>query len=62
MPHQGPCPKLVESIAQTLVIAYKEPTEQLAETLSQAGCQCTVFEAGASARIRNLFTQLFVPA
>lgn len=34
--------RLVENIAQTFVIAYKEPTEQLTEVLSAAGCDCTV--------------------
>lgn len=33
---------LVNSIAQTFVIAYKEPTEQLVTVLSQFGCDCTV--------------------
>ena len=33
---------LVECIAQTFVIAYKEPTEQLVTTLQQFGCDCTV--------------------
>ncbi len=34
--------KLVDCIAQTFVIAYKEPTEQLTQTLTGAGCSCTV--------------------
>ncbi|MEL7352357.1 MAG: LPS biosynthesis glycosyltransferase [Cyanobacteria bacterium P01_A01_bin.116] len=33
---------LVAGIAQTFVIAYKEPTEQLSEVLTAAGCDCTV--------------------
>ncbi|MEL7356511.1 MAG: LPS biosynthesis glycosyltransferase [Cyanobacteria bacterium J06560_6] len=33
---------LVNCIAQTFIIAYKEPTEQLTETLTQYGCDCTV--------------------
>ncbi|MEL6554752.1 MAG: LPS biosynthesis glycosyltransferase [Cyanobacteria bacterium J06621_11] len=33
---------LIECVAQTFVIAYKEPTEQLTTVLSQFGCDCTV--------------------
>jgi len=37
-----PAPTLARAIGQTFVIAYKEPTEQLTQTLSQAGFSCTV--------------------
>ncbi|MEL6605979.1 MAG: LPS biosynthesis glycosyltransferase [Cyanobacteria bacterium J06614_10] len=33
---------LVDCLAQTFVIAYKEPTEQLTAALTAAGCQCSV--------------------
>jgi len=33
---------LVNRLAQTFVIAYKEPTEQLTQFLTEAGCDCTV--------------------
>ncbi|MEO0770503.1 MAG: LPS biosynthesis glycosyltransferase [Cyanobacteria bacterium J06649_4] len=33
---------LVSCLAQTFVIAYKEPTEQLTQVLTAAGCDCTV--------------------
>ncbi|MEM9149466.1 MAG: glycosyltransferase family 25 protein, partial [Cyanobacteria bacterium P01_F01_bin.3] len=36
-----PC-TLVDCIAQTFIIAYKEPTEQLTSALQQFGCDCTV--------------------
>ncbi len=42
MQNQGTYVPLVDCIAQTFVIAYKEPTEQLSQTLSQMGCDCTV--------------------
>jgi hypothetical protein len=42
MQNQGTYVPLVDCIAQTFVIAYKEPTEQLVKTLSQMGCDCTV--------------------
>ncbi len=42
MQNQGTRSKLVDRIDQTFVIAYKEPTEQLVETLSGQGCRCTV--------------------
>ena len=35
-------PRLVESIGQTLILAYKEPTEPLETALTQAGCHCKV--------------------
>lgn len=38
----GTSTTLVKCIAQTLIIAYKEPTEQLVGTLQQFGCDCTV--------------------
>ncbi len=34
--------KLLECIGQTLIVAYKESTEQLTKVLSQFGCDCTV--------------------
>ncbi len=37
-----PIDTLIDCIAQTFIIAYKEPTEQLTATLSDYGCQCTV--------------------
>ncbi len=40
--NRGTFDTLVNCIAQTFVIAYKEPTEQLMSTLSQSGCDCTV--------------------
>ena len=42
MQNQGTHQKLVDCIAQTLILAYKEPTEQLVATLTEAGCDCTV--------------------
>ena len=42
MENQGTSRPLVDYIAQTFVIAYKEPTEQLTNTLEQFGCDCTV--------------------
>ncbi len=42
MQNQGTYTRLVDCIAQTFVIAYREPTEQLSQTLSQMGCDCTV--------------------
>ncbi|MFE4105038.1 LPS biosynthesis glycosyltransferase [Almyronema epifaneia] len=35
-------PKLIDCIGQTLIVAYREPTEQLETTLTQAGCRCQV--------------------
>ncbi len=40
--NQGTHSQLVECIAQTFVIAYREPTERLTAALAQAGCDCTV--------------------
>ena len=40
--NQETCETLIDCIAQTFVIAYKEPTEQLMATLSQFGCDCAV--------------------
>lgn len=40
--NQGTRGQLVKCIAQTFVIAYREPTEQLTAALTQAGCDCTV--------------------
>lgn len=37
-----PHSKLVDCIAQTFVIAYKEPTEQLTQVLTKAGFDCSV--------------------
>jgi len=43
MQHQGTCQQsLVDCIDQTFIIAYKEPTEQLTRSLTDAGCRCTV--------------------
>lgn len=42
MQNRGTRSKLVDCIAQTFVIAYKEPTEQLTQALSDAGCECSV--------------------
>jgi len=42
MKNWGTFHTLVECISQTLVIAYKEPTEQLTRTLRGFGCDCTV--------------------
>ncbi|MGB7086532.1 MAG: LPS biosynthesis glycosyltransferase [Phormidesmis sp.] len=42
MQTQGTRRPLIDCIAQTFIIAYKEPTEQLTEALTQAGCDCTV--------------------
>jgi hypothetical protein len=42
MQNQGTCVQLVDCIAQTFVIAYKESTEQLSEMLSNAGFDCRV--------------------
>ena len=42
MQNPGTFSSLVDCIAQTFVIAYKEPTEQLTTALTQAGCDCTV--------------------
>ena len=42
MQNHGTSRRLVDCIAQTFVIAYKEPTEQLTQTLTAAGCSCTV--------------------
>lgn len=42
MQNWGTCRTLVDCIAQTFIIAYREPTEQLAATLTQAGCDCSV--------------------
>lgn len=42
MQNSGTFGNLVDCISQTFVIAYKEPTEQLTATLTQAGCDCTV--------------------
>lgn len=39
---QNPGPTLVSCIAQTFIIAYKEPTEKLTQVLSDYGCECTV--------------------
>ncbi|MBE9064754.1 LPS biosynthesis glycosyltransferase [cf. Phormidesmis sp. LEGE 11477] len=41
-PKPGTHQELLECIGQTLIVAYKEPTEQLTQALSQAGCDCTV--------------------
>ncbi len=38
----GTYQKLFECIGQTLVVAYKESTEQLTQELDQAGCSCSV--------------------
>lgn len=42
MQNPGTFSRLVDCIAQTFVIAYKEPAEQLTTALTQAGCDCTV--------------------
>ena len=42
MQNPGTFSSLVDCIAQTFVIAYKEPTEQLTTALTQSGCDCTV--------------------
>lgn len=42
MTNPGTSTALVDCIDQTLVIAYKEPTEQLTSVLQQIGCDCTV--------------------
>ncbi len=43
MQHSGNCqPRLVDCIDQTFIIAYKESTEQLTQTLTEAGCRCSV--------------------
>ncbi len=42
MQNHGTSRKLIDCIAQTFVIAYKEPTEQLTQTLTESGCSCTV--------------------
>jgi hypothetical protein len=42
MPNRINSYKLADCIAQTFVIAYREPTEQLSEVLSQAGFDCSV--------------------
>ncbi|MEL6814175.1 MAG: LPS biosynthesis glycosyltransferase [Cyanobacteria bacterium J06598_3] len=42
MQNQGTRHRLVDGIAQTFVIAYKEPTEQLTAVLTAAGCDCSV--------------------
>lgn len=42
MQNRGTRKRLVEGIAQTFVIAYKEPTEQLTAVLTEAGCDCSV--------------------
>lgn len=34
--------KLLECIGQTLIVAYKEPTDQLTQTLTEAGYNCSV--------------------
>ena len=35
-------PTLTQTIGQTFVIAYKEPTDQLTQTLTNAGLRCTI--------------------
>lgn len=42
MQNQGTRSRLVDGIAQTFVIAYKEPTERLTGVLTAAGCDCSV--------------------
>lgn len=42
MQNQGTRSRLVDCIAQTFIIAYRESTEQLAAALTQAGCDCTI--------------------
>lgn len=42
MPKENRQPRLVDCIDQTFAIAYKEPTEQLTQTLTEAGCHCNV--------------------
>ncbi|MGD1896541.1 MAG: LPS biosynthesis glycosyltransferase [Phormidesmis sp.] len=42
MQNQETSATLVDCVAQTFVIAYKEPTEQLTTTLSKFGCDCSV--------------------
>lgn len=42
MENLGTKESLVSQLAQTFVIAYKEPTEQLTDVLTAAGCDCTV--------------------
>ncbi len=39
---QSSAPHLVDCIGQTLIIAYREDTTQLTQTLDTAGCRCTV--------------------
>ena len=41
-PAPGTHQTLLECIGQTLIVAYKESTEQLTTVLEQAGCDCTV--------------------
>lgn len=41
-PMSGTHQTILECVGQTLIVAYKEPTEQLTEVLGQAGCDCTV--------------------
>ena len=42
MQNLGTRSTLVDCIAQTFVIAYRESTEQLVATLTRAGCDCSV--------------------
>ncbi|NJL87950.1 MAG: LPS biosynthesis glycosyltransferase [Leptolyngbyaceae cyanobacterium SM1_1_3] len=37
-----PPPKLIDCLGQTLILAYRESTERLETTLTQAGCDCKV--------------------